>query len=195
MGARKQSIAELSLRYKSSSRRFSFTRFWSMVERKDADSCWKWIGEFNGKYPINSQQMCGDAWAHRIALRIRIKRDIARGMVAAHSCDHTWCCNPRHIEEKTAYENSCDETARGLRLSGENHPNATMSNEDVFGIVEMIVGGMSDTQIGRTMGINRQRVWEIRNGKAWVKVSRFCDGIGFQRMMSSTVKPASEVAR
>lgn len=89
----------------------------------------------------------------------------------SHSCDHTWCCNPNHVHEKTPRQNFDEEMERGLRLSGDSHPLAKITSATVHKIVSLLGQGKSDSEIALAMGVFRSKVWAIRNGVAWSKVS------------------------
>jgi len=75
-------------------------KFWSHVDRSDADACWVWRG---GQYKGYGQY--GNTAAHRVAFRL------ARGFVPTspleldHICRNTLCVNPSHLEPVTRLEN------------------------------------------------------------------------------------------
>lgn len=55
------------------------------------------------------------ALAHRIALTLKLKRDIADGFYACHAreCPNRHCCAPSHLYEGTARDNVLDAMALG----------------------------------------------------------------------------------
>lgn len=59
---------------------------------------------------------------------------LAPGMHARHRCDNPRCYNPRHLEWGSAGDNIADSLKRGRRKTGENHPNAKLSNQDIIDI-------------------------------------------------------------
>lgn len=57
--------------------------------------------------------------ANRIALAIRLGRDLAPKRLACHSCDVKGCVNPDHLWEGTHDENTMDASRKG-RLNHRN---------------------------------------------------------------------------
>jgi hypothetical protein len=51
--------------------------------------------------------------AHRYALELALGRPLDPGKYACHHCDNKVCCNPAHLYEGTAQDNSDDAVTRG----------------------------------------------------------------------------------
>lgn len=51
--------------------------------------------------------------AHRIALTLKLERDILDGFLACHTCDNPSCINPAHLYEGTQFDNERDKSVRG----------------------------------------------------------------------------------
>ncbi len=89
------------------------SRFWNKVNKKSDDECWEWIsaigttgyGHFNMKDENGKHKNCK---AHRLAFELHHKRPIQEGMYILHSCDNRKCCNPNHLSEGTAKDNTHD---------------------------------------------------------------------------------------
>lgn len=88
-------------------------RFWSKVDKRGPDDCWEWKlkhkGQRYGTFTCNKQRL----YAHRASLFISQGGNIDdKSIMALHSCDNTWCCNPRHLRWGTCKDNVDDKFAR-----------------------------------------------------------------------------------
>jgi hypothetical protein len=90
-------------------------RFAAKVDVRGPDECWEWTG-------YRCPRGYGTLWvagknkkAHRVALEIALGRPIAPALGALHTCDNPPCCNPAHLYEGTAQDNSDDAAVRGRR--------------------------------------------------------------------------------
>lgn len=105
--------------YENDRKAFPFAKFWKLVDRSGGPtSCWRWMGIMHAKYGQFSPRLCGTFKANKIALIIKLKRDLLPGMETLHSCDHGWCCNPDHLSEGTHAQNMRDAVDRGLIRAG-----------------------------------------------------------------------------
>ena len=95
-------------------------RFWSKVEKKEANECWNWqTGKgWNGygQFFIDKKNIR----AHRFSYEMHHNRKIAPGLIVMHTCDNRACVNPAHLVEGTARENIQDKVNknRQARLPG-----------------------------------------------------------------------------
>jgi hypothetical protein len=93
---------------------FPFAKFWGLVDRSgEPNSCWPWMGRMHAGYGHFIPKMCGSFKANRIALTIKLKRDLLPGMETLHSCDNGRCCNPNHLSEGTHAQNMREVSERG----------------------------------------------------------------------------------
>lgn len=84
-------------------------RFWRLVQKpKDGnpEACWLFKNVPNskgyGKFDYKGEEYS----AHRVALEIKLGRQIAEGLQANHINDcNKLCCNPEHLREGTCSEN------------------------------------------------------------------------------------------
>jgi hypothetical protein len=74
-----------------------------------SDGCWRWLGGFSNKYP----QFSSGGTVHRWALEQKLGRALRAKMMACHTCDNKWCCNPNHLYEGTGRDNILDVFERG----------------------------------------------------------------------------------
>lgn len=105
-------------------------RFWSKVDRREADQCWPWLGSQDGRrYGQMSSGPGGGSpiKAHRVSWIIA-NGPIPEGMNILHRCDNPPCVNPNHLLPGTQKQNIQDASERG-RLNPKsllnlrwNHP-------------------------------------------------------------------------
>jgi hypothetical protein len=91
-------------------------RFHSRYVRGEPDECWIWLGAPNrGGYGIIVQRG-RKMRAHRLALILKLGRDLGPGKVPNHMCQNPPCVNPAHLQESTQREN----TLHGNSFASEN---------------------------------------------------------------------------
>jgi len=109
-------------------------RFWSRVEIRDPDECWPWRGyrDRKGYGRVMVQRGVGHpGWRSVPAGRFALY--LCHGVwptQALHLCDNPPCCNPLHLYDGTAWDNSHDALERGrlvidYRHRGRFHPRPT----------------------------------------------------------------------
>mgnify|MGYP001611766396 CR=1 FL=1 len=85
-------------------------RFNSRIIKGKPDECWRWDGG-HGKagYPmfwLDGQMV----YVHHIMWEVKnnTERNPSRKYDICHGCQHEWCINPAHLEERTHKENEQD---------------------------------------------------------------------------------------
>lgn len=149
--------------------------FEQQLDKKDS-GCWEWLRcksqKGYGQFRYNGKT----TFTHRYVLEKKIGRPIQKGYMACHSCHNRACCNPDHIREGTAKENTKDMldakrqapkevTAR----HGENHGMSKLSNADVFEI-RSLKGIISVHQIAKKFNISASAISNIHLRKTWTHI-------------------------
>ena len=136
-----------------------YTRFWSKVEVKSDDECWRWCGATiqNGYGQIGRGGII--KYAHRVSYELS-KGPIPEGMHVCHSCDNKWCVNPAHLWIGTASDNARDATIKGLipkRLDSKT-------------VHELRTGQANPIEVAKRIGMSSAGVYQARRGKTWKHV-------------------------
>lgn len=134
-------------------------RFWSKVDRGDADSCWLWTAaahEFGyGKFSLVGSEI----GAHRFAWTITNGR-IPEGQQVCHSCDTPACVRPEHLFLGTAADNVADMVQKGRNALGENNGNSRLSDEQADEVFERyMAGGISQPELAKQYGVSQAAIW------------------------------------
>lgn len=94
--------------------------------------------------------------------------DIA-GKVIRHTCDNRWCINPMHLLIGTHTDNMKDMAERG-RTSvryGEDHPNTSLTWDDVLNIRALRADGAKTTELARRFGVSQPTISAICLHRVW----------------------------
>ena len=172
-------------------------RFWARVDCSGGpESCWPWIG-------------CRDRDGYGKGIYLRGKRPAAHRVsyflfyglwpepCGLHTCDHPWCCNPRHVFSGTNEANTADRhakrrdargdangthrhperLARGRRNGkhthpekirrGEAHPHAKLTIEQVRSLRAAKTTGESIASVIRRLGVGRAGAYDAARGRSW----------------------------
>lgn len=136
-----------------------------LLERRVVvDDCWEWSGNTDpcGYGRIKS---LGKLFSvHRIAYELWVGS--VNDKFVLHSCDNPSCFNPNHLFLGTHTDNMRDMTAKGRgvvpALTGEKHPSAKLSDEDVN---KILLDTRSQYVIADDYGITQAHVSNIKNRK------------------------------
>jgi len=95
-------------------------KFWSNVNITNQSDCWEWKGYINsrgyGTFIFNQKRYN----AHRVAWVLYCGK-INEDMLICHKCDNRSCCNPSHLFEGTAKDNSLDMVNKGRWNGGRRY--------------------------------------------------------------------------
>lgn len=149
-------------------------RFWGKVQTGAPDECWPWRkGRHTKGYGVFSLRS-KSIGAHRFALTVKLGRDLRPGYQACHSCDNPGCCNPAHLYECTAADNTRDMMTKGRNgytlpaiRYGEQHPGSKLTAAQVREIRSRAATGETNASIARQMGVARKTVAKVVRGETW----------------------------
>ena len=138
-------------------------RGWTVTD----SGCWEWSGG-------RSLKGYGGVWngfkvesTHRVAYRVWVG-EIPEGYVVRHKCDNPPCINPDHLEVGTHADNSRDMVDRKRNMSGANHHNAKLFEQDVLDIRrEYAKGVLTQRMLGDVYGVSPSTVGEIIRKEIW----------------------------
>jgi len=147
-------------------------RFWKKVHR--TEDCWLWTASFGthgyGQFQLNGTMRP----THRIAWELT-RGPIPAGLCVLHKCDVRPCVNPDHLFLGTKGDNSRDKVQKGRHRfgvceSGERHPRAKLTNNDVLVMRHQYAEGMRICELVRIYGVNRGLISGVVHGHRWTHV-------------------------
>jgi hypothetical protein len=138
--------------------------------------CWEWTRCLSrkgyGQFRMNNRT----TYTHRYVLETKLGRPIRVGYMACHSCNNRKCCNPDHIREGTAKDNTQDMINSGRQATGdavahrgESHSMCKLTEAQVRAIRETT--GLSVREVGRRYGVSATTISCIRLGKTWAHLT------------------------
>lgn len=148
-------------------------RFWSKVDKGEADECWLWRGTTiaHGYGVILRHGEHGPSVrAHRVAWELT-NGEIPDGLLVCHSCDVRRCCNPSHLFLGTHADNTKDMMNKGRGPTGERQGRAKLDREKVAEIRSLVSSGTPQRRVARQFGVSAQTVCNIISGHSWKEVS------------------------
>lgn len=133
------------------------TRLSSLGWTVTQTGCWEYNGGKSDGY--------GRVWdgekvvrAHRASYEAHTG-PIAEGMSVLHTCDNPPCINPAHLFLGTIAANNADMRAKGRNRTGEQHPQARLSDEQVASI--RAATGTSQHALARAYGVSQSTIADI----------------------------------
>lgn len=143
--------------------------FLTRIEPDTNGGCWLW--------PAISQTGYGRYWeggvihaAHRGSYELHCG-PIPPGLFVCHKCDVRCCVNPAHLFLGTHRDNMLDMAAKGRARRGDDHPNATLSEQAVAAARAMRSTGLATADIARHLGVGREALTHALMGRGWRHVS------------------------
>jgi hypothetical protein len=149
-------------------------RFFQKVARSDGpNACWPWKGKpsENG-YGIFTFK--GKSYkAHRIAYYLEYAH-IKTELMVLHKCDVRLCCNPAHLYQGHAKQNTQDAVRRGrhTRMYGEQNGKAKLTKSQVKAIRKRYrQGGVTQKSLARDYGVSETTIFYVCSGERWIKLA------------------------
>jgi hypothetical protein len=148
------------------------TRFWDLVDTSDPDGCWPWIAARDKDgYGLFTIQAGKQQVAHRFLLNL-FDGPLTDDERALHHCDNPPCCRPDHLFKGTNADNMADMVAKGRSLTGERHPRAKLTENDVREIRQRYRPGVVTARaLAHEFGIERDTVYDIVTYRSWQNIS------------------------
>lgn len=153
-------------------------RYYKKIQIDPATGCHEWTGVVSsiGYGFIAFRSAVDDAktgmmTAHRLALMIKLGREIAPKMNANHSCHNRLCCNPDHLSEGTQHDKIQQMTrdkrhrgrAPGVKLGSYNHPQHNRTYKYSEAEIQWIRNAPAD-DIAAKYGVTKKRAYNIKGG-------------------------------
>ena len=156
--------------------------FWGRCARNTETNCWEWSGAVGrpptlpyGRFKLNGKEDKAHRWSWRFTFG-----EIPKDLWVLHKCDNPKCISPFHLFLGTPADNVHDcmkkgrrRKVKGTRLlngTGEDHPNAKLTNETVKYIRENYrfgIRGFGTTNLGRKFGVSKQSVLAVVKNETW----------------------------
>jgi len=142
-------------------------RFWSKVDKKGEDECWKWkdtdsrYGDFRYDNKVVK--------SHRYSYELKYGK-IPFGLYVCHKCDNPTCVNPKHLFLGTQQDNMNDmiEKGRSIMCSFPNNRNsAKLTEKQVKEIRVLSRMGLTQTRLSIKYNISITQIYNIVNNKIW----------------------------
>lgn len=146
------------------------SRFMALVKPDtiSARDCWIWIGGGKGN-GYGSFNMDGYSMpAHRAAYKL-FNGSVPDGVDVCHVCDNRACVNPHHLFIGTRAENMLDMKHKGRGCGGARKH---LREHTVQEIRRRLAMGMNQSEIARSLNVNRGTVSAISMGKSYGRIGQ-----------------------
>jgi len=148
----------------------AIARFWSKVNKTEAQSCWLWqAGKFSdgyGAFGVRGKLLK----AHRVAYILHYG-DLPSGLGVLHTCDNPACVNPAHLRTGTPADNNRDCRDRGRFRFGKVSPDgwlaAKITRADAQAIRRRCQSGEAQKDVAVSFGLHPSTVSRILSGEHW----------------------------
>lgn len=84
-----------------------------IVKSQDENACWSWHGSHSKGYAMTTVRS-KTITATRAILKFIIGIDVPLNKVVMHTCDNSWCVNPKHLVVDTQKANVLDANKKGI---------------------------------------------------------------------------------
>lgn len=130
--------------------------------RKEDCLIWPFARYENGYGAIRHQDR--QTIAHRVMCKLAHGNPPEPWFEASHTCEngHNGCVNPRHLVWETHYDNHQRRAGRVGPATGERHPRAKLTDEQVRAIR---ADSRKGSDIAREYGVVKSTISQIRSGQ------------------------------
>lgn len=134
---------------------FFLERFWSKVLVKAEDDCWPWLASTINKGYGQMQTGRTVVLSHRLSFELQGCPIEASTIL--HTCDNRLCCNPKHLKEGSAQDNTAD-----MDIKGRGWWSNFYDRIDKAAIIEEYeAGGISQRQLAKKYGVSQTAIYKI----------------------------------
>ena len=137
-------------------------KFWERVSTGPNDVCWPWSKSIKNGYGRFTEGY-KEHYAHRRAWELS-RGPIPHGLMVLHRCNNKVCCNPFHLKLGTGKVNTNEAYRDGLCRTGERHPKAKLTLQQVRSIR---ADKRSQVKIAAEHGVGQATISSIQLGKSW----------------------------
>lgn len=144
------------------------------IKTGGADDCWEWQSAIDKKGYGYLNHKGKVVRAHRASFEVSYGDKFNPSLMVCHKCDNRKCCNPSHLFQGTAADNSADMVSKGrqakgtvLSLPGESNPAHKLNEHDVLEIRKLFDEGCARKELGKRFGISRHHVLAIGKRRLW----------------------------
>lgn len=128
--------------------------------------CWEWTAARDAKGYGHVSVGGIVERAHRVAHRMFVAP--TDSFLVCHHCDNPPCVNPTHLFLGSDSDNMTDAQSKGRlrqpRLSGERHPQARLTDEEIAEVRRLRAEGVAATDVARRFGMSRSYVDQVARG-------------------------------
>ncbi len=141
----------------------------------DENGCRLWTGPvtrdgYAQVGPAGIERAFGIKGTHRLVVHLETGHVFqGRQEQVLHSCDVRNCTNPLHLRVGTAAENLREAADRNRVSHGDTHRSSKITTAIAQTVKAWIEYGYRNCYIADTLGISRDTVSRIRNGRTWVR--------------------------
>lgn len=148
-------------------------RFWSYVNKKDSNECWKWSGHIMDAGYGRIIYKGNGILAHRLSYILHYGEPPIDKPYICHKCNNPSCVNPNHLYAGTQGDNikqMFDENRANRKQDGENNNASKVTWKEVDKIRKLhLTYEYSQQEIADMFCVSRQLVGLIVNNKIWIK--------------------------
>ena len=143
--------------------------FWDQTETMP-DGCIRWTGATTTAGYGRIQFSRKEWYAHRLAWTLTYG-EIPAGMEICHRCDVPGCVNPDHLFLGNHTENMRDARRKGRLATGDRHPGAKLTADEVREVRARRMAGETTTSLAAAFGATTATISRITTGQAYRNVT------------------------
>lgn len=148
-------------------------RFWAKVGPADENGCRRWAGYHNpvsGYGQVSMAKADVERFGARVVTAPVVSCTLAHGpkppgLVVLHSCDNSGCCAPEHLRWGSMAENNREAWDRGRQRWGEDHHQATLTDDQLIALLVRAQAGESVYELAAEHGVCWSTVYHWLSGK------------------------------